>query len=401
MSQPIDLLDDFSLVVSSANPVSPWALPTGIQQQQPPQDPMHLNSYQSDTNHASSHPVAVSPTQTTPPTTTSQQQDHEHEQRRRQMLPKAHSTYEVTPSHAYPSTLVTTNNSRDTSYQLDSTISNNNNNNNQLVPYSAADRAATTEGPLSTTNAETKLTQMTSIIAKHVPPNSSPLPFLPVHASGYVLSRISFRTLLFKKWKQCYWVFYGSSKLLIFRNKEDADDWRFNPYHTKTERDFLVRLCIDFLNDCKIIQNCRGYKISPLGHKSYGRRKDDLLYHFKLERCMDYGPVIASCFASQDKSEVDNLRKVIIQCIKYALKELKQLHNNSNSDDGVLQQSSSQDEVLSQQQPFGSNDNYVFDYESGKPIPVSEFQNRRHSIQPRLKNEDDNMVAHGRYDENR
>jgi len=203
---------------------------------------------------------------------------------------------------------------------------------------------------------------------------------------------------------------YGTSKLLIFRSKSDADDWRYNPYHTKNERDFLVRLCIDFLNDCKIIQNCRGYKISPLGHKSYGigrKKEQDLMYHFKLERCMDYGPVIAACFASQDKTEVESIRKVIIQCIKYALNELKQLHNNINASSAYMPQpppvasSSSYGEDQPQQQQeksFAYNDNYVFDYESGKPIPVSEFQNRRHSAQPKLMNSgDDAMVARGRY----
>ena len=44
---------------------------------------------------------------------------------------------------------------------------------------------------------------------------------------------------------------------------------------------------------------------------------------------MDYGPVIASCFASQDKAEIDTIRKVIIHCIKYSLKELKLINNNN------------------------------------------------------------------------
>jgi len=369
MSQTIDLLDDFSeaLVVSSAPAVSPWALPPQQPQQPIQQQHQYNNSITQNNAYASSQP-APAPGQTTIQPT-------------QQLPPKAYSSYIPSDNNA----LVPTNIERDTSYQLD---------NHQMVPYKETDLSAA--GPLSTTNNESKLTQMTNIISKHVPPNASPLPFLPVHASGYILCRISFRTLLFKKWKQCYWILYGTSKLLIFRSKEDADDWRFNPYHTKTERDFLVRLCIDFLNDCKIIQNCRGYKISPMGHKSYGRRKEDLLYHFKLERCMDYGPVIASCFASQDKSEIDAIRKVIIHCIKYSLKELK--NNNQPSDN--MHQSMPADVFAGDnqqshgQQPFGYNDDYVFDYDSGKPIPVEEFQNRRSD-----KKNGDSTVARGRYAE--
>merc|ERR1712084_155825 len=66
---------------------------------------------------------------------------------------------------------------------------------------------------------------------------------------------------------------------------------------------------------------------------------DDLLYRFKLERCMDYGPVIAACFASQDKAEIDTIRKVIIHCIKYSLKELKQINNNTTTGNHNMNQS--------------------------------------------------------------
>jgi len=111
---------------------------------------------------------------------------------------------------------------------------------------------------------------------------------------------------------------------------------------------------------------------------------------------MDYGPVIASCFASQDKSEIDAIRKVIIHCIKYSLKELK--NNNQPSDN--MHQSMPADVFAGDnqqshgQQPFGYNDDYVFDYDSGKPIPVEEFQNRRSD-----KKNGDSTVARGRYAE--
>lgn len=390
MSQSIDLLDDFSeaLVVSSAPAASPWSI-AATSLEEPSQSESNTNV------NASSE----------------------------QSMPVLRSTQ---PSTA----LVTINNNRDASSSYVHAL---NDNNNKLIPYVGGSKANSNgndnklegEGPLSTRDNDIKLSQMTNIISKHVPPNASPLPFLPVHASGYVLCRISFRTLLFKKWKQCYYLLYGTTKLLVFRSKEDADDWRFNPYHTKNERDFLVRLCIDFLNDCKIIQNCRGYKISPMGHKSYGRRKEDLLYHFKLERCMDYGPVIASCFASQDKTEIDTIRKLIIHCIKYSLNELKLINNNNTANNNLHNinqsisiptsppppirfSSSYHHNPLQQQnqlQPFGYNDDYVFDYDSGKPIPVSQFQTKPHSALPKNTattndHNDVSMIARGRYSQN-
>jgi len=64
---------------------------------------------------------------------------------------------------------------------------------------------------------------------------------------GYILSRISIRTLITRNWQQSYFVQYGPAIIFIFRSMADYEDWLINPYHTPRERDFLVKLRIDFM----------------------------------------------------------------------------------------------------------------------------------------------------------
>ena len=78
------------------------------------------------------------------------------------------------------------------------------------------------------------------------------------------------------------------------------DDWRYNPYHGKKQRDFLVKLEIDFLTDMgcgadgtDIIKQDHhhhhhhgggnkeqggvlGHRILPVKKKSYGKNEDEL-----------------------------------------------------------------------------------------------------------------------------
>lgn len=55
------------------------------------------------------------------------------------------------------------------------------------------------------------------------PALSSPLPNPSlVHHSGYVLSRISFRTVLMRKWKQTFWIQYGPTQVSNRRTKWKA-----------------------------------------------------------------------------------------------------------------------------------------------------------------------------------
>jgi hypothetical protein len=152
-------------------------------------------------------------------------------------------------------------------------------------------------------------------LSQHAPPGASPLPdFDLVTHSGYILARISFRTILIKKWKQIYWVTYGASKVLFFRSSADFEDWVSNPYLSGAQREFLVKLKIDFVEDV-YKQNVRGYQVTNTRLKNYN---NNMLHQFKLERWMDYGPTIAAAYASPNEREVYNLRTVFSEMMKRA-----------------------------------------------------------------------------------
>jgi hypothetical protein len=109
-------------------------------------------------------------------------------------------------------------------------------------------------------------------LSQHAPPGASPLPdFELVMHSGYVLARISFRTILIKKWKQSFWIIYGDSQLMFFRSSADFEDWISNPYLSQAQRDFLVKLKIDFVGDMKK-QGVRGYQVTPPRLKNYNNK---------------------------------------------------------------------------------------------------------------------------------
>jgi hypothetical protein len=130
---------------------------------------------------------------------------------------------------------------------------------------------------------------------------------------GFVLSRISFRTIVMKKWKQSFWVQYGGHTMLWFRTQGDFDDWLNNPYHTQMQRSFLIKLAINFVHDL-YKPNVRGYQVTQCRTKPYGKNK--VVRQFKLERWMDYGPTIAAAFGSYDPKEVDACREAIVECMK-------------------------------------------------------------------------------------
>ena len=96
-----------------------------------------------------------------------------------------------------------------------------------------------------------------------------PLPSLVVHA-GYVLARISFRTVLLRKWKQTFWIQYGPTQLLFFRNYADFVDWLNNPYHSAKARDYLVKLRVDFVSDLKK-KSVMGYQVTQIRRKPYSK----------------------------------------------------------------------------------------------------------------------------------
>lgn len=150
-------------------------------------------------------------------------------------------------------------------------------------------------------------------LARQAPPGSAPLPRAEmVLKKGFVLSRISFRTIVMKKWKQSFWVQYGPHTMLWFRSESDFEDWLNNPYHDQTQRNFLIKLAVNFVHDL-YKPNVRGYQVTQCRTKAYGNK---MVRQFKLERWMDYGPTIAAAFGSYDPKEVDALREALIECMR-------------------------------------------------------------------------------------
>lgn len=150
-------------------------------------------------------------------------------------------------------------------------------------------------------------------LAREAPPGASPLPKAElVRKRGFVLGRISFRTIVMKKWKQTYWVQYGPHTMLWFRSQADFDDWLNNPYHVQTERNFLIKLAVNFVHDL-YKPNVRGYQVTQCRSKGYGNK---VIRQFKLERWMDYGPTIAAAFGSYNPAEVDALREAVVECMR-------------------------------------------------------------------------------------
>lgn len=96
-----------------------------------------------------------------------------------------------------------------------------------------------------------------------------PRPSLVLHA-GYVLARISFRTVLLRKWKQTFWIQYGPTQLLFFRSYADFGDWLNNPYHSAKAREYLVKLRVDFVSDLKK-KSVMGYQVTQIRRKPYGK----------------------------------------------------------------------------------------------------------------------------------
>jgi len=148
----------------------------------------------------------------------------------------------------------------------------------------------------------------------------SPLPASElIFMTGPILTRTSLRSLVMKKWHASYWMHYGPHGLLIFRSKDHMDDWRYNPYHGKKQRDFLVKLQIDFLKDMELgggnsKESVLGHRILPVKRKSYGKNEEDM-YQFKLERWTNLGCSVLAAFASQEEDEVQILHDTISEIL--------------------------------------------------------------------------------------
>jgi hypothetical protein len=98
---------------------------------------------------------------------------------------------------------------------------------------------------------------------------SSKLPeFDMIKHSGDCLARFSLKSMVIKKWRPTFWISYGPHQLLFFRSKSDFEEWVSNPILKKEERDKLVKLNVDFVNDL-YVPHVIGYKATALRMKGY------------------------------------------------------------------------------------------------------------------------------------
>ena len=84
------------------------------------------------------------------------------------------------------------------------------------------------------------------------------------------MARFSLKSMIIKKWRQCFWIAYGDNQILFFRSKVDFEEWISNPYLKKEERDVLVKLNVDFVNDL-YRPNVNGYSVTRIRAKGYSR----------------------------------------------------------------------------------------------------------------------------------
>lgn len=91
-----------------------------------------------------------------------------------------------------------------------------------------------------------------------------------VKHSGEVMGRFSMKSMIMKKWKYIFWIAYGDNQILVFRSKMDFEEWVSNPYLTKSERDKLVKVSFDFVNDL-FKPMVKGYSVTSVRKKNYGR----------------------------------------------------------------------------------------------------------------------------------
>jgi hypothetical protein len=132
--------------------------------------------------------------------------------------------------------------------------------------------------------------------------------FGSVKHSGDCLARFSLKSMMIKKWKPTFWIAFGNHQILFFRSRSDFEEWVSNPFLKKEERDQLVKLSVDFVND-RHGKNVEGYAISRLTSKAYHR--DGYMHHFKLEKWYSYGPSIAVAIGGKNENEMRNLRTVM------------------------------------------------------------------------------------------
>ena len=176
--------------------------------------------------------------------------------------------------------------------------------------------AKTTEGLLRGWS-EPSQTESQSSVGEldDIPSDASPLPDAkPILARGTIFTRSSLRSLVMKKWHSSFWVRYGPTSLLVFRSRDDFDDWLNNPYHSQRQREYLVKAKLDFFGEM-IKSDVRGFKMTDIKLKSY-EKKGRPMHNFKLEKWTNLGVSLVAAFASPDLAEVEEVRNAVSQSLE-------------------------------------------------------------------------------------
>mmetsp|Transcript_19758 Transcript_19758/g.29147 ORF Transcript_19758/g.29147 Transcript_19758/m.29147 type:complete len:283 (+) Transcript_19758:43-891(+) len=180
--------------------------------------------------------------------------------------------------------------------------------------------------------------------------------------SGHILSRTKKADLLFRRWKESYWVHIQPAILLMFRSKEDFLIWKGTSKEDRS-RERLVMWAVNFdsrgvlkkkkkklkkklekekkeqylkegsssfssdiakSNQAMIPADKSVLKYSMLDvHSKMYTKNRPILHGFKLERWLEVGAGVTAAFASSNAEEVKSLRKIIRSCIEMTSKTRK------------------------------------------------------------------------------
>jgi len=139
-----------------------------------------------------------------------------------------------------------------------------------------------------------------------------------VMSTGFILGRTSFLSMFQKRWRQLVWVRYTRTTLLFFRSMEDYEYWLGDSGIDPEHREELVKLKIDFVEECSKPEVEGFYVTEPrLKHYEVG---DSNLYQFKVDKWLiagpSVGPNIVCALASVDEHETEAVRQAILGCVR-------------------------------------------------------------------------------------
>ena len=163
-----------------------------------------------------------------------------------------------------------------------------------------------------------------------------------------------------KRWKPVFYAITKAGCLLVFRGKEDFQDWLKNPFHSVAERAYLVKLKIDFVNDSRYKNSVKGYRLTQFKCKEYSDANGGggVLEQFKLERVMDYGPNIAAAFAGVRGGDVGEFYSAMEALCRFGRNAGRGGEFKLEGGVGVPQQQQPQQQQQQQQGSRGSAFNF-------------------------------------------